>query len=334
MKTVRVHELGDLDQLRVDDVSVPEPAAGEIRLQVLAAGVNFADLLMIAGEYQVRPDPPFAPGFEVAGSVSAVGEGVEDWALGDHAVAALWYGGYAEQVVVSAARVFPLPVDVDPVDAVAGTVTFGTAYHALVDRARLRSGETLLVTGATGGVGSAAVQVGKVLGAGVIGAVGSERKSAAALDLGADEVIVYDDEGGGLREGIDAITDRRGVDVVLDVVGGDVFDHCVRAVAPNGRVLVVGFTAGRIPRLQTNLVLLKESSVVGVYWGAFRDREPERARAQLDQIWDWVRDGALSVPPTATYPLPDAASALRDLARRRVVGKAVLVTGQSGRSRG
>lgn len=327
MKALRVHEYGGLERLKLEDVPAPEPGDGEVRVRVEAAGVNFADLLMIAGQYQLRPEPPFSPGFEVAGTIDAAGAGAGEWSNGAPVVATPWYGGYAERLVVPAGAVFRRPRDIDPVLAVAATVTFGTAYHALADRAGLQPGETLLVTGATGGVGSAAVQVGKLLGATVIAGVGSEQKATAAADLGADDVIVYGTEGGKLRERVDAAVGRRGLDVVVDVVGGDVFDQCVRAVAPNGRVLVVGFTAGRIPRLPTNLVLLKESAVVGVFWGAFREREPDKAGAELDRIWAWIRNGDLTSPPTTTYPLASAASALRDLAERRAIGKAVLVTG-------
>jgi NADPH2:quinone reductase len=235
-----------------------------------------------------------------------------------------WYGGFAEQVVLPAASVFRLPAFIDSVTAVASTVTFGTAYHALTDRGGLIAGESLLVTGATGGVGSAAVQLGKLLGAHVIAAVGSSAKATAARHAGADEVVVYDDAGPSLRDQIKAATDGRGVDVVLDPVGGDVFDQCVRSMAANGRLLVIGFTAGRIPHLPTNLVLLKETSVAGVFWGAFREREPDRAAAQLDQVWGWIDAGDLALPPVGSFSLESARTALEQLAARVVVGKAVL----------
>lgn len=322
---MRLHEYGGLENLALEHVPVPHPGEGEVRVRVDAAGVNFADILMIAGEYQLRPELPFSPGFEIAGVIDATGPGVDDWSVGSRVTATPWYGGYAEQVVLSASSVFALPSFISPVTAVSATVTYGTSYHALADRVGLGPGETLLVTGATGGVGSAAVQIGKLLGARVTAAVGSEAKVQAARDLGAEEVVVYDPAAPSLRDQLKALTGGRGFDVILDPVGGDVFDQCVRALAVNGRLAVIGFTSGRIPRLPTNLVLLKESSVSGVFWGAFREREPDRAGSQLDHIWDRFHAGDLRPSPTATYPLESAAAVLCDVANRRVVGKAVLL---------
>ena len=325
MKAMRIHEFGGLDRMRLEEATVPEPGGGEVRIRVEAIGVNFADILMISGKYQLRPDLPFSPGFEVAGTIDAVGEDVTDWPVGTRIAATPWFGGYAEQVTVPVAGIFRLPPHIDAVTGANATVSFGTSYHALVDRGRLRPGEVLLVTGATGGVGSAAVQIGKILGATVIAAVGSESKVASARQLGADEVVTYSDEGPPIRDQLKAVVGPHGLDLVLDPVGGDVFDQAVRALGPGGRLLVVGFTAGRIPELPTNLVLVKETSVVGVFWGAFREREPDSVRSQFGVIWDWISDGRLDPPEPSVFPLASAAGVLSDLMNRRMIGKAVLL---------
>ncbi len=326
MKAMRVHQLGDPERLTAEDMAIPEPGLGQVRIRVEAIGVNYADILMVAGRYQLRPELPFSPGFEIAGTIDGTGPGVVGWTTGTRAIATPPYGGYAELVVVPVASLFALPPSVDAITAAAATVTYGTSYHALTDRGGLESGQTLLVTGASGGVGGAALQIGKLLGAIVIGAVGSDAKESAARNMGADDVVRYDRKDPSLHEQLEAVAGRGGLDVIFDPVGGDIFDQCVRALAPNGRLLVVGFAAGRIPRLPTNLLLLKESAVLGVFWGAFREREPDRAASQLEQIWDWIHAGDLLPPPVTTYPLESAAAVLSALASRRVIGKVVLLT--------
>ena len=326
MKSVRVHRFGGLDELRVEDVPVPEPGPEEVRVRVEAVGVNFADILMIAGLYQVQPDLPFAPGFEVSGVVDRVGHEVTTVSLGTRVTATPWYGGYSEYVVVPIKAVFELPADITAATAVASTVSVGTAYHGLVDRGRLQAGETVLVTGATGGIGSAAMQVAKVIGARVIAAVGSREKESAAFALGAEAVVTYDGDASQLRDQIKDAAGGDGIDVVVDPVGGNIFEPCLRALATYGRFLVVGFAAGSIPKLRTNLALLKEISIVGVFWGAFREREPEKAKAELDQIWQWIGSGDIDAIPTATYPLDQATAVLGEIAARQMIGKAVLLT--------
>jgi NADPH2:quinone reductase len=327
MRALRVHELGGIDRLRLDDVPVPEPGPGEVRVRAEAVGVNFADILMIAGRYQLRPELPFSPGFEVAGVVDAAGDGVAAAPPGTRVAGAAWYGAYAEQVVLPASRLVPLPGHIDAVTAVASMVSYGTAHHALTDRGDLREGESLFVTGATGGVGSAAVQIGKMMGAKVIAGVGSPAKRDRARSLGADDVVVYGN-GDTWREQLASATGGKGVDVVFEVVGGDVFAGCARALGPGGRLLVVGFASGDIPEVAANMLLLKEASIAGVFWGAFRDREPERAETQLEVIWQCIGDGTLARLPTETYALEEAGAALKALSERAIAGKAILLPGE------
>lgn len=328
MRALRVHEFGGLDRLVLDDdVPVPEPGKGEVRVRVEAAGVNFADILMIAGKYQLRPPLPFSPGFEVAGRIDAVGPGVDGWSVGDPVTGTPWFGGYAEYVVLPSSGIFSRPDYITSVSGAASTTTFGTAYHALVDRASIKAGDLLLVTGATGGVGSAAVQVGKALGAKVIAAVGSDSKVAAAEDLGCDAAVCYGVAEVLLREQVASAAEGSGkIDVILDTVGGEFFGIFLRELAPGGRALVVGFTDGNIPSIPANILLLKEAAAVGVFWGAFREREPRAAQAQLDRVWEWIRNGSVQLPPAATNPIEAGPDVLAGLAARRVIGKAVLVT--------
>jgi NADPH2:quinone reductase len=326
MRAALVYGYGDLDQLVVADIPVRSPGPGEVMLRVDAAGVNFADILMIGGQYQIRPEFPFSPGFEGAGQVESVGPGVARFEPGDRVIATPWFGSYAERMVVPESVVFALPSDIDVRTAAAASVAFATAFHGLKDRALLKKGETLLVTGATGGVGGAAVQLGVALGAHVIAAVGSRGKEGAARDLGADDVVYYGAQEL-IRDQLRAL-DSGVIDVIFDPVGGQVFEQTVRSLAPFGRALVVGFAAGTIPSVATNLMLLKESSVVGVYWGGFREREPALAAAQLDEIWDLFRDGVVRPPPITFGRLEEAATLLRRLADRKIIGRAVLLPGE------
>jgi NADPH2:quinone reductase len=323
MRTMHVTELGGIDRLVPATVPVPEPGPGQVRIAVAAAGVNFPDILLIAGMYQADPPLPFAPGFEVAGVVDAVGEAVTGLQPGDRVAATPTWGGYAEYAVVDAALCSQIPEALGDADAAVLPIAFGTALHALRDRGRLAVGETLLVTGATGGTGSAAVKLGRSMGASVVAAVGSESKVAAARDLGANHVVVYDGERR-LRDEIKRVTAGRGVDVVFDPVGGTVTEECLRAMAWDGRLLVVGFAAGAIPSLPANLTLLKGCSIVGVFWGRWREREPEVAAAQFDELAGMVVSGDLDTGISATYPLERAGEALQAIATRAATGKVVL----------
>ncbi|WP_208508042.1 NADPH:quinone oxidoreductase family protein [Variovorax paradoxus] len=324
MRAVLCKQFGPPSSLVVEEVPSPVAGPGRLVVSVKACGVNFPDTLIIQGQYQFKPELPFSPGGEVAGIVKAVGEGVTRFKPGDRVIAATTWGGYAEEVVAEAARTLPMPDGMDFATAAAFTLTYGTSHHALKDRAVLQPGETLLVLGAAGGVGLAAVELGNAMGARVIAAASSPAKLAVCRDHGADELIDYAAED--LRERIKALTGGRGVDVVYDPVGGDYSEPALRGMAWRGRFLVVGFAAGRIPSLPLNLPLLKGCAVLGVFWGAFTRNEPERNAANLRELMQWVGDGRLRPHVSARYPLERAADALDDLVQRRVHGKVVLTT--------
>ena len=325
MKAVRVHELGGLDALVYEDAPSPELPPGHVRLRVRAVGLNFPDLLMTQGLYQFRPELPFSPGFEAAGVVLEVAEDVPGLSPGDRVTGFSTHGAMAEEMVVPAYGCFPIPDGIDFATAAAMTVTYGTSYHALVDRARLASDETLLVTGATGGVGSAAVQLGKALGARVIATVGSTAKTEVASNLGADHVIDLSEHN--LREGVKALTNGRGADVIYEPVGGSVFLDTLRCVAWGGRILVVGFASGVIPEAPMNLALLKGSSIVGVFWGEFARLAPDSNHANTERIFQLLEEGRIDPLICATFPLPEARQGLAMLAERRATGKVVVTVG-------
>jgi len=326
MKAVLCKRYGPPSELVVEDVPSPEPGEGQVLVAVHAAGVNFPDTLIIQGKYQFKPELPFSPGGEVAGIVRAIGPGVTGIALGDRVIAATTWGGYAEEVVAEAKRIIPMPEGMDFDTAATFVLTYGTSHHALKDRAALQPGETLLVLGAAGGVGLAAVELGKAMGARVIAAASSDDKLATCREHGADETINYGRED--LRERIKALTDGRGVDVVYDPVGGDLSEPALRSMAWNGRFLVVGFAAGSIPSIPLNLALLKGCAIVGVFWGAFTRNEPRRNEANLQELLAWFKAGKVRPHISARYPLERAADALRDVMERKVKGKVVLTTGR------
>jgi NADPH:quinone reductase len=324
MRAVLCKAYGPPSALVVEDIPSPVAKPGEVVISVKAAGVNFPDTLIIQGKYQFKPDPPFSPGGEVAGIVKEVGEGVDAFKPGDKVIGSAIFGGYAEELALEANRVIPIPDGVSFEVASGFVLVYGTSYHALVDRARLQRGETLLVLGAAGGVGLSAVEIGKALGARVIAAASSKEKLDVCIQHGADEVIDYSTED--LKTRIKDLTGGNGVDVVYDPVGGEYAEPALRGIAWDGRYLVVGFAAGDIPKIPLNLALLKGCSIVGVFWGAFTMRDPARNRANLTQLFAWVADGTLKPRVSATYPLERAADALEDMLARRVTGKAVLVT--------
>ena len=323
MRAVRIHQLIGPKGLRVDELDSPQPGSGEVQVTVHAAGVNFPEVLLSWGKYQLKPEPPFIPGGEAAGVVTALGKGVEPLKLGDRVVLTTFAGAFAEQLVVSELSAVKLP---DAVDFKVGAVTlltYATTYHALVDRAQLQPGETLLVLGAAGGVGVAAIQLGKLLGARVIAAASTPEKVAFCKQMGADEGISYGTED--LKERVKALTGGDGADVIYDPVGGSYSEAALRAIAWGGRFLVIGFAAGDIPKVPLNLILLKGCQVVGVYWGAFATRDPAKNRANSDLILQWVGEGKLKPHVDSTFEFARASEALEKLERRAVLGKIVLV---------
>ena len=322
MKAVVCKRFGSPDTLVVEEVEAPPCGPGMVRVRVRAAGVNFPDTLIIEGKYQLRPEPPFSPGAEVAGVIEEVGNGVTGFAPGDRVMAVTGYGGFAGQVVADAARVLPIPATMDFVTAAGFAMTYGTSLHALRQRGRLAPGETLLVLGAGGGVGLAAVELGRVLGARVIAAAGGPEKLAAARAAGAAELIDYRTES--VRARLKELTGGRGVDVVYDPVGGDLFDDALRSLAWKGRLLVIGFASGRIPQIPANLPLLKGADVVGVFWGAFRRQEPEEDRRNFDDLFTWHAEGRLRPRVARVMALEEAPAALNALLERTVTGKIVL----------
>lgn len=323
MRAMQVADFGS--PLERVDVPVPEPGSGQVRVGVQSAGVNFADILITRGLYQVKPPPPFSPGFEVAGAITAIGESVEGWAVGDRVLAFSLFGGYADEIVVEAHHVFPLPDAIGFDVGAALTITYGTAYHAIVDRGQLAAGDRLVVLGASGGVGLACVDLGKALGAEVIACVGSDWKAEIVRNEGAHHVINYTSED--VRQRVREITDGHGADLVFDPVGGDATDKALRYLAWRGRLLVVGFTSGRIPEIPANRLLLKGTAAVGVFWGSYADEEPEGTRRDFERIFDWVMEGTLTPRIHQRLPLTSAPQALEMLARREVVGKVVLEVG-------
>ena len=312
-----------IEGLRWDAAARRPVGAGEVRIAVKAAGINFADILMVQGKYQVKPDLPFSPGLESAGTVEEVGPGVEGLAPGDRVLAVSRFGGaYAEELVIGAATVVRIPDRMDFVTAAGFPVAYGTSHFGLTHRGRLQAGETLLVLGAAGGVGLTAVELGKHLGATVIAAAGSAEKLALTRQYGADHIIDYTRES--IRDRVREITDGRGADVVFDPVGGDAFDQSLRATNWEARMLVVGFAGGRIQQVPANLVLVKNVSVIGVVWGAQTVRDPAMVTANLRELLGLYEAGKLKPLISRTYPMREARTAMTELLSRRNPGKIVL----------
>ena len=323
MRAVRCHELTGPKSLHVDEIPAPTPGSGEVLIEVHAAGVNFPDVLLTYGKYQFKADPPFIPGGEAAGIVRAVGAAVTEVAVGDRVAATMMSGAFAEQIVVPEATVVKLPEVVTFELGAATLLTYATTLHALVDRAAIQAGETLLVLGASGGVGTAAIEIGKALGARVIAAASSDEKVAYCKERGADEGINYARED--LKERAKALTHGNGANVIYDPVGGPFAEAALRSIAWEGRYLVVGFATGEIPKIPLNLVLLKGCQVVGVFWGAFAMRESARNHANARKILEWVADGKLRPHVDGVMKFADAAAALERMEKRDVKGKLVLV---------
>ena len=322
MKAVLCKAYGPPESLVVEDLPPVEPGPGEVVIRVKAAGVNFPDVLIIQNKYQIKPPLPSSPGSEVAGVVKAVGDAVTRVKPGDAVMALTAFGGFAEEVKTDERQVLPLPAGMDFATAAAFGLTYATSDHALRDRGALKAGETLLVLGAAGGVGIAAIEIGKALGARVIACASTDEKLATCRAHGADATINYATED--LRERIKALTGGRGADVIYDPVGGAYTEPALRSIAWRGRLLVVGFASGDIPKIPLNLTLLKGCSIVGVYWGDFSRREPDRFAEQMRQLGRWFSDGVIKPHISAMFPLERASEALRLMAERRVTGKLVL----------
>ncbi len=312
---------GRLEDLQLGEISDPFPGPGQVLLEVAAAGVNFPDLLLVRGLYQFKPEPPFVPGGEASGKVVAVGDGVDPALLGREVFGTALAGAFATRMVLDARKIAPLPPGLGLTAAAGIGITYGTSLYALRQRAALKPGETLLVLGAAGGVGIAAVQIGKAMGATVIAAAGGAEKLAVAREAGADHLIDYSAET--LKDRLKQITGGRGVDVVYDPVGGELTEQAFRNLAWDGRHLVIGFASGTIPKLPANLALLKSGSLVGVFWGTWTEREPAAAADNVAQLTGWIAEGRLK-PIVKTYPLADFAAALAEVDQRRVKGKIVL----------
>jgi NADPH:quinone reductase len=330
MKALLSKAAGGPETLSVDEVADPVAGPGQVLIAVKACAVNFPDVLVIEDKYQFRPERPFSPGSEIAGIVEAVGEGVKNWAVGDRVIAATGAsGGMAEKAVVDASRTYALPDSNSFAEGASLLMTYGTSIHALIDRGRIKEGDTLLVLGAAGGVGLAAVELGVAFGARVVAAVSSEEKAAVARAAGASETVIYGrgpfdkDQSKALANQFKAAVGPDGADVIYDAVGGDYADPAVRSIAWEGRYLVVGFPAG-IPKLPLNLTLLKSCNVCGVFWGAFTQREPDRNRDNIMRLFRLLRDGKIKPHISDTFPLARGGDAIAKLARREAIGKLVI----------
>ncbi len=322
MKAVVCKEWGLPDTLAIEELPDLVPAAGQVAINVKAAGVNFPDVLIIQNKYQFKPELPFTPGSELSGIVYAIGDGVSHVKVGDKVIAFIGNGAFAQQAVVAANAVMPMPPGMDFDTAAAITLTYGTSHHAVVDRAQLKAGETMLVLGAAGGVGLAAIEIGKALGARVIAAASSEEKLAVCREHGADVCINYSTAD--LREAIKAATDGKGPDVIYDPVGGIYAEPAFRSIGWRGRYLVVGFANGEIPKLPLNLTLLKGASLMGVFWGEFARREPKANLAAMRELMVWLHEGKIKPHISGRYALHETPAALNDLAARKVTGKIVI----------
>ena len=319
MRAVVCRTLGTPDLLSLETLDSPRPGPGQVRIAIHACGVNFADTLLIQGKYQLKPTLPFSPGMEAGGEVLECGAGVTDLKPGERVMAVLSYGGYAEEVIALAVAVVPLPSNMDFITAAGFPVAYGTSHLALTHRARLQPGENLLVHGASGGVGLTAVEIGKVLGATVIATASSPEKLKIAAEHGADYLI--DSSREDIRERVKAL---GGADVVYDPVGGELFDASLRCINWEGRILAIGFASGQVPQPPANHLLVKNCSVIGLYWGAYLQRNPELMHRSLSELLDWYTQGKLKPHVSQTFPLERAKEALVALLARRTTGKVVV----------
>jgi NADPH2:quinone reductase len=322
MKALLCTKFGLPEDLVVREIAVPVAAENEVIIEVMACSVNFPDLLMIQDKYQFKPDLPFSPGGEVSGLVTQIGSGVHGLEVGQKVIALCGWGGFAEKLKVNASRVFPIPEEMDFISAASSLYTLATAYHGLKDRGNLKAGETVLVLGAAGGIGMATIALAKLFGAQVVAAASSEEKIEACLQMGADFAINYERED--FKTRLLDLTNQKGVDVILDPVGGKYAETAVRCLAWKGRYLVLGFANGDIPKIPLNIPLLKGASIIGVFWGRFSREEPEMHLNNLKDLVKWLAEGKLKVHIHQIYSLEEASTALTDLKNRKVIGKAVV----------
>lgn len=329
MRALLSTQVGGPESLIIGDIPRPCATSGQLVIDVKACALNFPDLLIIADKYQFKPERPFAPGSEVAGIIAEIGAGVEGFAVGDRVIACCGHGGLAEAVALAPSMVFPLPSTHSYEQGAALLMTYGTSFHALVDRGALQAGQTLLVLGAAGGVGLAAIEIGKLLGARVVAAVSSEEKAALAQEVGADAVVIYDhapfdkEQSRALANRFKKVLAPDGAHVIYDAVGGDYCEPALRSIAWQGRYLVVGFPAG-IPRLPLNLTLLKSCDVAGVFWGAFAMRDAAANRANIAQLMEWWTSGKITPRVTGVFPLEQAGAAIARFGDRTATGKLVV----------
>jgi len=322
MKALVCKEFGPAKNLKVEEMNEPIPNSDEVCIKVHAAGVNFPDILMVEGKYQVKPAFPFAPGAEAAGEIISIGDNVTNYKVGQRVIAMTGHGAFAEIVKASEKKIIPLNDNVDFETASILPMVYGTSAHALIQRGKLKKDETLLVHGAAGGVGLAAVEIGKAMGARVIATASTDEKCQVARDHGADETINYSN--GQFKEIVKSMTDGKGADVIYDPVGGDVFDQSLRCIAWEGRLLVVGFTSGRIPSAPANLALLKSCDIVGVFWGAFVERTPHINLENFDKLYQWIDEGYIKPRISMKVSLENTLDAMQAIADRKIIGKAIV----------
>lgn len=327
MKAMLCTTYGPPESLKLTETESKPVGKGQVRIAIHASGVNFPDTLIIQGKYQFKPEMPFAPGHEVAGDITEVGEGVSGFKKGDRVIAMIGHGGYADEVVADVGNLLKMPDNMSYIDGAAFTMTYGTSYYALKQRGELKPGETLLVLGAAGGVGLAAVELGKIMGAKIIAAAGSDEKLELTKKYGAEGFINYSNEK--IRDRMKELTGGKGADVIYDAVGGDAFDEAIRSINWLGRLLVIGFASGRIPSLPANLALLKSCDVRGVFYGAWRARDPKDAADNFKEMLGWYAAGKIKPHVSMTFPLEKAADAMEALLSRKATGKIILLSGRS-----
>jgi len=322
MKALLCNEFGPAQNLKVEERNIPTPGADEVCIKVKASGVNFPDILIVEGKYQFKPEFPFSPGAETAGEIYTLGSNVKNFQIGQKVIAMPGHGAFAEYCVSPAKKLIPLNDNIDFEIASILPMVYGTSAHALIQRGKLKKGETLLVHGAAGGVGLAAVEIGKAMGARVIASASTDEKCQVAKEHGADDTINYSN--GEFKDIVKSMTDGKGADVIYDPVGGDVFDQSLRCIAWEGRLLVIGFTSGRIPSAPANLALLKSCDIVGVFWGSFVERTPHVNLENFQKLYQWIDEGYINPRISMKVSLENALDAMQSIAERKIIGKAIV----------